>query len=49
MANIPDRYTQEAQDERDMRKKLEAPKSRWSWSYSDIPDEDWPFKKEEDD
>ena len=31
MANIPDKFTQEAQDERDMRSKLTSAKSRWSW------------------
>jgi len=47
MANIPKRYTQEAQDESDMRKKLTGPKSRWGWGYAHIPDKDWPFKKKE--
>jgi hypothetical protein len=31
MANIPHKYTQEAQDERNMKRRLENPKSRWSW------------------
>jgi hypothetical protein len=32
MANIPDKFTREAQEERDMRSKLKSAKSRWSWS-----------------
>ena len=32
MANIPDKFTREAQDERDMRSKLRSPKSRFSWA-----------------
>ena len=31
MANIPHKFTQEAQDERGMKKTLENPKSRWRW------------------
>ena len=48
MANIPYKYTQEAQDERDLRAKRAncGPKSRWGWSYSDIPDDRWPFGKD---
>ena len=46
MANIPEQYTQEAQDKRDRLKKLEgqSPKSRTGWSFADIPDDRWPFK-----
>jgi len=35
------------EEEKKMHSKLTTPKSRWSWSFSDIPDEDWPFPKKE--
>lgn len=44
MANIPHRYTQEAEDERGMRKRLSesgGPKSRWSWGYNWVKQSDW--------
>ena len=44
MANIPHKYTQEAQDERDMRRKLAetgGPKSLWSWNYATVKQDDW--------
>ena len=31
MANLPKQFSQEAQDERDMRRKLKNPKDRWSY------------------
>ena len=31
MANLPEQYTQEAQDKRDRDKKLTGPKSRHGW------------------
>ena len=32
MANIPHKFTREAQDERDMRASMRNPKSRFSWA-----------------
>lgn len=32
MSNIPKKFSNEAQDERDMRATLRSPKSRWSWA-----------------
>lgn len=45
MANVPKKFSQEAQDERDLKASRvgQSPKSRWGWSYSHIRDEDWPF------
>ena len=50
MANLPYRYSQEAQDERDW-KAERNPKSRVGWSYSDISEERWEeiFGKKEKD
>ena len=40
MANLPYRYSQEAQDERDW-KTERNPKSRVGWSYSVISEDRW--------
>ena len=47
MSNLPEKYSQEAQDKRDLAAKLEgqSPKSRLGWSYAHISDKDWPFRK----
>lgn len=33
------------QDKESFARKITGPKSRLCWGYSDIPDEDWPFKR----
>jgi hypothetical protein len=45
LANIPEKYTQEAQDKRDRKRRLSGPKSRGNWGYGDIPSDRWPFKE----
>lgn len=35
------------EDKATYRKKITGPKSRLSWGFSDIKDDDWPFKKRE--
>lgn len=48
MANIPHKFTMEAQEERDMRASLSGPKDRWSWyGWGDNYDE-IDFKKDKD-
>ena len=42
MGNIPRKYTQEAEDERGMRRKLKNPKSRWGWAMGrNVSQKDW--------